>query len=168
MELSVYCGALDSPARAASLADRLLDEARTRKHPLLYAYTLGGDVLSLGRFHVVPPARHGPVTVGRRKSGGRVAPLGDGYLALALALPHATLVAGEPHTVLPGQVLNRAVRGLLGALESLGRTLGPVWGNAVLQRIGEGAAYGAAAGLLLIAAGMAGRYNAPAREPAKD
>jgi lipoate-protein ligase A len=121
MELSVYCGVLDSPARAASLAERLLGEARTRNHPLLYAYTLAGDVLSLGRFHVVPPACHGPVTVGRRKSGGRVAPLGDGYLALALASPHAAaLVGGEPHTVLPGQVLNRAVRGLLGALESLG------------------------------------------------
>ena len=121
MELSVYCGALDSPARAASLAERLLAEALSRKHPLLYAYTLPGDVLSLGRFHVVPPASHGSVTVGRRKSGGRVAPLGEGYLALALASPHAAaLVAGDPHTVLPGQVLNRAVRGLLGALESLG------------------------------------------------
>jgi lipoate-protein ligase A len=121
MELSVYCGALDSPARAAALTERLLAEARTRNHPLLYAYTLGGDVLSLGRFHVVPPERHDSVTVGRRKSGGRVAPLGDGYLALALASPHAAaLVAGESHTVLPGQVLNRAVRGLLGALESLG------------------------------------------------
>jgi hypothetical protein len=45
MELSVYCGALDSPARAAALSERLLVEARTRNHPLLYAYTLGGDVL---------------------------------------------------------------------------------------------------------------------------
>ena len=121
MELSVYCGAVDSPARAAALCDRLLLETRARKHPLLYAYTLAGDVFSLGRFHVVPPSVHTSVTVGRRKSGGRVAPLGDGYLALALASPHAAaLVSGEPHTVNPGQVLNRAVRGLLGALESLG------------------------------------------------
>jgi MFS transporter, DHA1 family, tetracycline resistance protein len=51
------------------------------------------------------------------------------------------------------------VQGAAGALESLGRTLGPVWGNAVLQGVGEGAAYGAAAGLLLGAAGMASRYE---------
>jgi lipoate-protein ligase A len=121
MELSVYCGAIDSPAHAAALAERLIVEARARKHPLLYAYTLAGDVLSLGRFHVVPPPGHRAVTVGRRKSGGRVAPLGDGYLALALASPSpAALVVGGSHTVNPGQVLNRSVRGLLGALESLG------------------------------------------------
>jgi DHA1 family tetracycline resistance protein-like MFS transporter len=51
------------------------------------------------------------------------------------------------------------VQGAAGALESLGRTMGPVWGNAVLQGVGEGAAYGAAAGLLIGAAGMAARYE---------
>ena len=66
MELSIYCGALDSPARAASLSERLLAETRARKHPLLYAYTLTGDVFSLGRFHVVPPPIHTSVTIGRR------------------------------------------------------------------------------------------------------
>ena len=34
------------------------------------------------------------------------------------------------------------VQGAAGALESLGRTIGPVWGNGVLQLFGEGAAYG--------------------------
>lgn len=58
------------------------------------------------------------------------------------------------------------VQGAAGALESLGRTMGPIWGNAVLQGVGEGAAYGAAAGLLLGAAGMAGRYHPPQRPPA--
>ena len=57
------------------------------------------------------------------------------------------------------------VQGAAGALESLGRTLGPVWGNAVLQGVGEGAAYGAAAGLLLLAAGLTGRYNPPPGRP---
>ena len=86
--------------------------------------------------------------------------------AFGIGLCNATLIALVSNAASRRE--QGRVQGAAGALESLGRTLGPVWGNAVLQRIGEGAAYGAAAGLLLIAAGMAGRYNAPAREPAKD
>lgn len=41
------------------------------------------------------------------------------------------------------------VQGAAGALESLGRTIGPVWGNSALQRWGEGAAYGSAAVVLI-------------------
>jgi DHA1 family tetracycline resistance protein-like MFS transporter len=52
------------------------------------------------------------------------------------------------------------VQGAAGALESFGRTIGPVWGNAVLQRMGEGSAYGLAAGLLVGGAALAGRYHA--------
>ena len=37
------------------------------------------------------------------------------------------------------------MQGAAGALESLGRTIGPVWGNGALQFLGEGAAYGSAA-----------------------
>jgi DHA1 family tetracycline resistance protein-like MFS transporter len=55
------------------------------------------------------------------------------------------------------------VQGAAGALESLGRTIGPVWGNAVLQGVGEGAAYGSAAVVLVGTAVMAERYKAPAR-----
>ena len=44
------------------------------------------------------------------------------------------------------------VQGAAGALESLGRTIGPVWGNGTLQRFGEGTAYGSAAVALLGAA----------------
>lgn len=36
------------------------------------------------------------------------------------------------------------VQGAAGALESLGRTIGPVWGNGALQRFGEGSAYASA------------------------
>jgi DHA1 family tetracycline resistance protein-like MFS transporter len=54
------------------------------------------------------------------------------------------------------------VQGAAGALESLGRSIGPVWGNAVLQGVGEGAAYGSAAAVLLGAAVMAERYKSPA------
>ena len=122
MELSVYGLALDAPAKAAPLCDRLVTEARARAEPLLCAYAMGGDVLSLGRFHAIPPPRPASgVQLLRRKSGGRPAPLGEGYLALALALPHAGMLTGEsPAALAPSQVLNRAVRGLLGALESLG------------------------------------------------
>jgi DHA1 family tetracycline resistance protein-like MFS transporter len=55
------------------------------------------------------------------------------------------------------------VQGAAGALESLGRTIGPVWGNSVLQVFGEGKAFGMAAALLTGAALVAGRYRPPAR-----
>jgi lipoate-protein ligase A len=122
MELSVYGAALDSPERASALSERLVAEARSRAQPLLCVYTLGSDVLSLGRFHAIPPPRPASgVRLLRRRSGGRPAPLGDGYLALALALPHPGVLTGEdPAALAPSQILNRSVRGLLGALESLG------------------------------------------------
>ena len=43
------------------------------------------------------------------------------------------------------------VQGAASAMESLGRTIGPVWGNASLQRFGEGVPYSAAAGFLVVA-----------------
>jgi MFS transporter, DHA1 family, tetracycline resistance protein len=42
------------------------------------------------------------------------------------------------------------VQGAAGAVESLGRTIGPVWGTASLQRFGEGMPYISAAGVLLM------------------
>jgi DHA1 family tetracycline resistance protein-like MFS transporter len=53
------------------------------------------------------------------------------------------------------------VQGAAGALESLGRTIGPVWGNGTLQRFGEGTAYGTAAGALIGAAALAIAYHQP-------
>lgn len=47
------------------------------------------------------------------------------------------------------------VQGVSGALESLGRTVGPVWGNGMLGAWGEGAAYLSAAVTLLLV-GVAG------------
>ena len=47
------------------------------------------------------------------------------------------------------------VQGAAGALESLGRTIGPVWGNGTLQKFGEGAAYGSAAIALLAISALA-------------
>jgi len=53
------------------------------------------------------------------------------------------------------------VQGAAGALESLGRTIGPVWGNGVLQVFGEGAAYASAALVLLGTAALTTRYTTP-------
>ncbi len=73
--------------------------------------------------------------------------------AIGIGLCNATLIA------LVSNAADRReqgrVQGAAGALESLGRTLGPIWGNALLQRVGEGAAYGTAAALLLGAAALA-------------
>jgi DHA1 family tetracycline resistance protein-like MFS transporter len=57
------------------------------------------------------------------------------------------------------------VQGAAGALESLGRTLGPVWGNGTLQRFGEGAAYGSAAVALMGVAALTLAYQPPPRVP---
>ena len=53
------------------------------------------------------------------------------------------------------------VQGAAGALESLGRTLGPIWGNGLLQAVGEGKSFGSAAVLLVGAAAISLRYHPP-------
>jgi DHA1 family tetracycline resistance protein-like MFS transporter len=47
-----------------------------------------------------------------------------------------------------------SIQGTASALESLGRTIGPVWGTAVLQRLGDAAAFGTGAILLLVTAAL--------------
>jgi DHA1 family tetracycline resistance protein-like MFS transporter len=84
--------------------------------------------------------------------------------AIGIGLCNATLTTLVSNAAAPHE--QGRVQGAAGALESLGRTLGPVWGNAVLQGVGEGAAYGAAAGLLAGAAVMAERYRPPVRPTA--
>jgi DHA1 family tetracycline resistance protein-like MFS transporter len=79
--------------------------------------------------------------------------------AMGIGLCNATLTALVSTAARPEE--QGRVQGAAGALESLGRTMGPVWGNTVLQEAGEGAAYGAAAGLLLGAAAMAGALSTP-------
>jgi DHA1 family tetracycline resistance protein-like MFS transporter len=55
------------------------------------------------------------------------------------------------------------VQGAAGALESLGRAIGPIWGNGALQAFGEGTAYGSAALVLLATAALATKYSKPER-----
>ncbi len=51
------------------------------------------------------------------------------------------------------------VQGAAGALESLGRTIGPMWGNSALQWWGEGSAYASAAAVLVATAALSVRYR---------
>jgi len=53
-----------------------------------------------------------------------------------------------------------AVQGVAGALESLGRMVGPVWGNGVLGAVGEGASF-ASAGVGMVMAGLAAAAMRP-------
>jgi len=75
--------------------------------------------------------------------------------AIGIGLSNATLIALVSNAADRGE--QGRIQGAAGALESLGRTLGPIWGNVLLQKVGEGTAYGAAAALLLAAAGLAAR-----------
>ena len=86
--------------------------------------------------------------------------------AMGIGLCNATLSALISHTAAPGE--QGRVQGAAGALESLGRTLGPVWGNGALQLFGEGTAYGAAAILLTGASITVLRTPAPPRVASPD
>ena len=82
--------------------------------------------------------------------------------ALGIGLCNATLSTLISQAAAPGE--QGKVQGAAGALESLGRAGGPVWGNAALQHFGEGSAYGAAAALLIGAAAVTTRYTPPPRQ----
>ena len=53
------------------------------------------------------------------------------------------------------------VQGAAGAMESLGRALGPVWGNAALQRFGEAIPYLSAAGCIAFTLLLSLTYTVP-------
>ena len=78
--------------------------------------------------------------------------------AFGIGLCNATLTALISNAAAPHE--QGRVQGAAGALESLGRTLGPVWGNGVLQVFGEGKTFGSAAAFLVGAAVLTGRYHA--------
>lgn len=92
--------------------------------PRLMVARLSGAAASLGRWqrrasvltdHTLesPPVR--------RVTGGRAAALGDGLLAVAIVLPHRSwLVSEEPDELAASRLLNRAIRGVLAGLGSMG------------------------------------------------
>ena len=79
--------------------------------------------------------------------------------AIGIGLCNATLSALISKSAGPEE--QGRIQGAAGALESLGRTIGPVWGNGTLQRFGEGTAYGSAAAALVGAAALAVAYHQP-------
>ncbi|MCW5892418.1 MAG: hypothetical protein KIT14_18000 [bacterium] len=107
---------------SARAVDRAcLDLARATGDGVLAAIPGRGDAVALGRFHRRPAADVAGAALVRRTTGGRACAAGDGFLRLVLALPHrSALVAGDPGALAPEQILNRAVRGPMAALERLG------------------------------------------------
>jgi MFS family permease len=79
--------------------------------------------------------------------------------ALGIGLCNATLSTLISNAAGPQE--QGRVQGAAGALESLGRTLGPLWGTGALQAFGEGKPFGMAAMLLVGAAGITLRYHPP-------
>jgi len=82
---------------------------------ILRIYELTGDVVSLGRYHLVPNAQvQDAAQLVRRHSGGRAVAFGDGFIGLSLVLPHrSALFSDDPIALAPYQVMNRYVRGIL-------------------------------------------------------
>ena len=93
------------------------------RRPLLRVYDVPGDGIALGRYHLPPKpvdTADGPWLY-RRRSGGRAVPFGEGFLGVALILPHrSALLSVDPFALAPHQVLNRYVRGILDACKVLG------------------------------------------------
>jgi DHA1 family tetracycline resistance protein-like MFS transporter len=81
--------------------------------------------------------------------------------AIGIGLCNATLSSLISKSASPRE--QGRVQGAAGALESLGRTIGPVWGNGALQKLGEGTAYGSAAVVLIGAAALTMTYQQPER-----
>src|SRR5450759_410324 len=92
-----------------------------------------------------------------------IAMLVPGAIGIGFCNPSlVSLVSGEA-----GKHEQGRVQGAAGALESLGRTVGPVWGNGALQWFGEGVAYGSAALVLLGTAVLTTRYGTLRRSRAE-
>jgi len=109
-----------TPAASRFTDAALLARAVTRGRGTLRVSRLAGTVLALGRYHLAP-AGGGSVTLHRRLSGGRAWAAGESFVQVSLTIPHrSALVSDDPLTLAPEQILNRAVRGLLGGLEAAG------------------------------------------------
>jgi MFS transporter, DHA1 family, tetracycline resistance protein len=83
-------------------------------------------------------------------------------VAFAVTLVPVALGIGFGHPTVASLVSRAArgdeqgkVQGAASAVESLGRTIGPVWGNASLQHLGEASPYLFAAAFLMITAALA-------------
>ena len=78
---------------------------------------------------------------------------------IGVGLCNASIVALISHSGSKDE--QGTVQGAAGALESLGRAIGPMWGHGALQRFGEGSAYATAALGYLVAMFLVLRYQPP-------
>jgi DHA1 family tetracycline resistance protein-like MFS transporter len=82
-------------------------------------------------------------------------------LAFGIGFGHPTM-ASLVSLVAHGDEQGR-VQGAAGAVESLGRTIGPVWGNASLEQFGEATPYLSAAALLLLTLVLTAGFHVTSR-----
>ncbi|HEV7733613.1 MAG TPA: hypothetical protein VGR62_15710 [Candidatus Binatia bacterium] len=109
-----------TPAIGLATDRALLARAADTGRGALRVFSFAGDVVALGRFHREPAGAPG-VIVARRLTGGRAMAAGDGFVGMTLVLPHRSALDGDaPGALTAEQVMNRCVRGLLGALEPAG------------------------------------------------
>jgi DHA1 family tetracycline resistance protein-like MFS transporter len=85
-------------------------------------------------------------------------------LALGIGFGHPT-ISSLVSLVARGDEQGR-VQGAASAVESLGRTVGPVWGNSSLQHLGETTPYLSAAAILLLTLALAAGFEVPTIEAA--
>jgi DHA1 family tetracycline resistance protein-like MFS transporter len=97
------------------------------------------------------------------------ATLTHSVVLFAVALVPLALGIGFGHPTVSSLVSRAArddeqgrVQGAASAVESLGRTFGPLWGSASLQRFGEGMPYVSAAAFLLVTLALSVDYHAEA------
>jgi len=104
------------PATELGVTAALLAEARSDlgAPPTLVVTRLTGAARALGRFQ---PAPAGPGTFVRRHTGGVACAYGDGIVSVGLVLPDLMAFGGVPFL---DKVINRAVRGTVRCLASLG------------------------------------------------
>jgi DHA1 family tetracycline resistance protein-like MFS transporter len=69
-------------------------------------------------------------------------------LAVGIGFGHPTVASLV--SLVGGAEEQGRMQGAAGAVESLGRTMGPVWGNASLERLGDSTPYVSAAAILLV------------------
>jgi MFS transporter, DHA1 family, tetracycline resistance protein len=85
-------------------------------------------------------------------------------LALGIGFGHPTMTSLVSRAARSDE--QGRVQGAASAIESLGRTIGPVWGNASLQRFGEGMPYVSAAVFLMMTLMLSVGYHSGESDPA--
>ncbi len=108
-----------APLELAGLELYLLERLSA---PTLIVFASPGRMVSLGRYHLYAGAlERAGISAMRRLTGGRAVGAGDGWISIALILPHIGALLPERDAALKSdQVMNRYVRGLLAAFRALG------------------------------------------------